>query len=259
MFLTDLPDALKGWGLTVIEVDGWRFRGHGEMSSASAVVCHHTAGPATGNYPSLATVRDGRSDLPGPLAQIGLGRDGTVYLIASGVAYHAGEVREDWQSNWNAIGIEAEATGVSTWPDVQVDAYARLCAALCKHYNIPVTRVLGHKEVCDPPGRKVDPNFDMDAFRERVRNATGDDMAEYGERILEKLDKIASRQNEIAAAQLQRERNQRDRLKAQFDQIDTAVDELAAAQADDATKRQAGHIKDLVKSVRDQIATEETA
>jgi hypothetical protein len=33
---------------------------------------------------------------------------------------------------------------------------------------VPTARVLGHKEVATPTGRKVDPNFDMPAFRGRV-------------------------------------------------------------------------------------------
>lgn len=170
MYLTDLADACRKSGLKVIECDNWRTRGHGGMSGVRTLVPHHTAGPATGNYPSLGIVRDGRTGLYGPLAQLGLGRDGTVYVIAAGLCYHAGVVRDSSYSNSYAIGIEAEATGVTTWPEVQMDAYARLCAALCEHYDVPVSRVLGHKEICYPPGRKSDPNFDMDAFRARIAN-----------------------------------------------------------------------------------------
>ena len=168
MMLTDLAAAVRASGLPVIEVPGWKTRGHGQMTAVDTIVCHHTAGPAKGNYPSLSVVRDGRADLPGPLAQLGLARDGTVYVIAAGVAYHAGVVKESSYDNWHAIGIEAEATGVDPWPEAQLDAYARLCAALCARYRLPVARVLGHKEVCSPSGRKVDPNFDMPAFRNRV-------------------------------------------------------------------------------------------
>lgn len=193
MLLTDLADACRKSGLPIIEVAGWRSRGHGQMADVRTVVCHHTAGPGSGNYPSLGIVCDGRSDLRGPLAQLGLGRDGTVYVIAAGLAYHAGYVRDDSYSNAHAIGIEAEATGVTTWPAAQMDAYARLCAALCEHYKVPVSRVLGHKEVCAPAGRKTDPNFDMAAFRAAVTNV-GDDMtpeqADQLDRIEKKLDDL---------------------------------------------------------------------
>jgi hypothetical protein len=177
-YLTDLLEAVRKSGLEVIEVGGWRTRGHGAMSAVETIVVHHTATAksAQGDYPSLGIVRDGRSDLAGPLAQLGLGRSGKVYVIAAGVCYHAGDVQTTTQDNWHAIGIEAEADGLSPWPAAQVDAYARLCAALCDHYGLTSARVQGHKEVCSPRGRKTDPNFDMDAFRARVTDYLEDDM-----------------------------------------------------------------------------------
>ncbi|CAF1082927.1 unnamed protein product, partial [Adineta ricciae] len=46
--LTGLADILRGAGLNVVEVAGWRTRGHGVMSSVKGIVVHHTAGPASG-------------------------------------------------------------------------------------------------------------------------------------------------------------------------------------------------------------------
>jgi hypothetical protein len=168
MMLTDLATVLRDAGLTVIEVDGWRTRGHGLMTSVQTIVCHHTAGPATGELPSLGTVRDGRSGLSGPLSQLMLGRSGRWYVVAAGLCYHAGVVLRDSYANENAIGIEAEATGVDSWPAAQYDSYARGVAALTKAYGLQVSDVLGHKEVASPRGRKSDPNFDMAAFRSKV-------------------------------------------------------------------------------------------
>lgn len=171
MMLTDLAEAARKSGLPVEEVDGWRTRGHGHMIAVNTIACHHTAtsAKAAGNYPSLGIVRDGRSDLPGPLSQLGLGRDGTVYVIAAGVAYHAGATFFPRQDNWHAIGIEAEHDGVSAWNPVQHAAYVRLVAALAEHYGVPLSNVQGHKEIATPLGRKVDPTFDMTAFRARVK------------------------------------------------------------------------------------------
>lgn len=174
MMLTDLADICRAAGLATREVDGWRTRGHGEMRQPETVVCHHTAGPASGNMPSLNVLIHGRTDLPGPLCHLGLGRDGTVYVVAAGLAYHAGTVRETTMGNAYAIGIEAEATGVDPWPEIQLEAYAQLCRALCDAYGIPVIRVLGHKEVCSPVGRKTDPNFDMAAFRRQITDQEDD-------------------------------------------------------------------------------------
>ena len=254
MMLTNLADAARKSGLPVVEVDGWRTRGHGGLVSVRTIVVHHTATAATapGDYPSLGIVRDGRPDLDGPLAQLGLGRDGTVYVIAAGVAYHAGTVFESMQDNWHAIGIEAEHDGVSPWPLEQVDAYARLCAALCDRYGLGPDRVLGHKEVAAPAGRKTDPNFDMAAFRGRVSvhlANQGDPMSDYTTQIdaiqkdaaeakanTERLLKIADRQNEKRNAQNKRVM---DRLQRLIDVVndgdrdhDTIVAELQAARAE---------------------------
>jgi len=170
MLLLDLPAAIAAAGLPVVEVAGWRTRGHGELTTVQTIVCHHTAtaASASGDYPSLGIVVNGRPHLAGPLANLGLGRSGTVYVIAAGVAYHAGDTWSPSQDNWHAIGIEAEHDGISPWPSELVDAYARLCAALAAHYGLGAARVQGHKEVCKPAGRKADPNFDMTAFRARV-------------------------------------------------------------------------------------------
>lgn len=176
MWLTELADVARRSGLNVIETPGWKTRGHGGMAGVKTIICHHTAGPKTGEMPSLNTVVAGRPGLPGPLAQLGLGRSGAVYVVAAGLSYHAGATFTAEQGNVNAIGIEAEATGIDAWPAVQYDAYARLCRTLIDHYALPLFKVLGHKEVATPLGRKVDPNFDMGEFRMAVSQAGGPDL-----------------------------------------------------------------------------------
>lgn len=173
MYLLDLPDVLRrAPALRVIEEPGWRTRGHGPMRSVDGVVAHHTAGPVTGDAPSLRVVRDGRPGLSGPLAQLFLARSGAVHVVAAGLAYHAGQVTAVTYANGRRIGIEAEATGrdnvPTDWPPAQMTAYAQLCAALCLGYHFDPGDVLGHKEVAYPLGRKIDPNFGMSAFRTRV-------------------------------------------------------------------------------------------
>lgn len=169
-WLSNLANVVRRSGLPVVEVEGWRTRGYAgrTLVSVETVVCHHTAGPKTGNMPSLNVLTNGRAGVAGPLAQLGLARDGTVYVIAAGWANHAGAVRDPSFGNAYSIGIEAEATGVDTWPEVQMDAYARLVRVLLDAEALSVSRALGHKEICAPVGRKIDPNFDMGAFRTRV-------------------------------------------------------------------------------------------
>jgi len=168
-----LPQALKDGGLRIAPVDGWENRGDGDVGTTVGVICHHTAGPRNGNMPSMGTLLQGRPDLPGPLAQLGLGRDGTYFVIAAGRCNHAG--KGSWQGvttgNSSFIGIEAENTGLSNdspWPAVQVDAYHRGVAAILKHIGRPAAFCAGHKEYALPAGRKDDPNFDMNPFRAAV-------------------------------------------------------------------------------------------
>lgn len=174
--LTWLASVLLDAGLKVAEVDGWKNRGRGEVGPIRGVICHHTVGSKTGNMPSLNVLIHGRADLPGPLSQLGLGRDGTYYVIAAGRCNHAGV--GNWQGftsgNMNFIGIEAENTGflsgplADPWPAVQIDAYARGCAAILSKIRANAIMCCGHKEYALPLGRKTDPTFDMDSFRMKV-------------------------------------------------------------------------------------------
>lgn len=168
--LTWLPEVLGRADLKVALVDGWENRGRGQVSNTLGVICHHTVGPRNGNMPSLDVLIRGRPDLSGPLAQLGLGRDGTFYVIAAGRCNHAGP--GSWKGidagNLHFIGIEAEHTGnpADPWPAVQMDAYQRGAAAILKHTHRAFDDCIGHKEWA--PGRKPDPTFDMKAFRRTV-------------------------------------------------------------------------------------------
>lgn len=173
MMLTQLATVARLTGYPVVEVAGWKDRGRpGDMSGVKTITCHHTAnGGAPGNYPSLRVVRQGRPGLPGPLAQLGLGVDGTIYVIAAGKCNHAGVSKATAYTNSWAVGIEAEAQGTgasSDWPPKQRESYVRLCRALIEEFNLDVADVLGHKETCSPKGRKSDPSFDMPKFRKEV-------------------------------------------------------------------------------------------
>jgi peptidoglycan hydrolase-like protein with peptidoglycan-binding domain len=179
MSLIWLPQVLKEAGLKVSLVPGWEKSGRGDVGSTCGVICHHTATPGGGNMPTLGTLIKGRDDLPGPLAQLGLGRDGTFYVVAAGKCNHAGT--GIWQGlrsgNTNFIGIEAENTGGAgdPWPEVQLEAYARGVAAILKHIGKGPEACAGHKEWALPVGRKNDPSFSMIDFRKRVALLMDDD------------------------------------------------------------------------------------
>lgn len=174
-----LADAARMTGYPVIELPGHRTRGHGGFRVLEGVVGHHTAtsDKAGGDYPSERIVRDGRSDLAGPLANYGLGRSGAVYVVASGVAWHAGASRWAGFSDLNDefLGIEAESAGYGGWSPAQLDAYPRLVAAALFMMRRGADRYAGHKDVCLPAGRKPDPRgIDTRWLQDVVRSYAGD-------------------------------------------------------------------------------------
>lgn len=155
-----LVDAARATGYPVIEVPGWQTRGHGAMRVLEGVVGHHTGTPASagGDYPTRNVVTNGRSDLAGPLCNIGLGRSGTMYVVAAGCAWHAGASRHAGFTDLNDeyLGIEAESPG-NAWTPQQRDAYPKLVGSLLKHMSRPATRYVSHRGCAVPSGRKDDP------------------------------------------------------------------------------------------------------
>lgn len=179
-FLPDrTPAILRSYGLKVVVVPGWKTRSRPSSTGnfdPVGVLCHHTATSKSSSVSAvLSLLVRGRSDLPGPLCHFSLGRDGTVYVVAAGRANHAGEAKASGtvsagDGNALYIGIEAMNSGTGEpWPKVQKDAYALLCAVLCKEFtHNTVKTVRGHKETSVTG--KIDPTFDTDTFRAHVAN-----------------------------------------------------------------------------------------
>src|SRR6185312_10373669 len=84
--LTWLAEVLEDAGLKVAEQPGWRSRGRGEMGTVKGVMCHHTAGSAKGVMPSLDVITNGRPDLAGSLAQLGLAATARTSLLLQAAA-----------------------------------------------------------------------------------------------------------------------------------------------------------------------------
>lgn len=170
-----LADVLRAAGLRVIEVDDWQTRGADGLNPLWQV-WHHTASAAGRNAPSLTICIKGRPDLRGPLCNLLVARDGTIYVVASGIANHAGS--GDWPTpgehvvggNRESIGWECENNGLGEpWNAAQVLAICIGMAAICRHTGRGADTVVGHKEFARPRGRKPDPRgIDMDPQRQAI-------------------------------------------------------------------------------------------
>lgn len=183
VYIGDLADVCREAGLTVREVPGWKTRGRPASTGGFdpvGVLVHHTAtSKATSDQAVVDLLVRGRSDLPGPLCQLGLGRDGTVYVIAAGRANHAGTAKASGtvaagDGNALYLGIECFHAGPNEpWSKPQYDALVRLCAVLSLRVTGgSVATVRGHKETSVTG--KIDPTFDMSKFRDDVDIAMRD-------------------------------------------------------------------------------------
>lgn len=176
-----LADALRKESVQVVEHPGWEERGAASFDPRGVLV-HHTGPPST-EAQIGGCIRGRRATptqraLPGPLAQVVLTPDGVAHVIAAGRANHAGV--GDWKGitkgNTRLFGIEAVHPGDKNipWPDVQIAAYHRVVAAMCRLAGVGADMVAAHGEYALPAGRKVDPaGIDMDAFRAAVAQLLG--------------------------------------------------------------------------------------
>lgn len=219
MMLTDLAEACRKSGLTVVELPGWQRRGRPASTGGfnpRGVLCHHT-----GSYDDITDAANdheyadwmatvGRSDLPAPLCHLALSAEGVVYVCAASRANHAGTARATGpmpagDGNELYVGIEAMNSGSQGWSPVQYGAYVRLCASLCRHYGWPARNVRAHRETSVTgkwdPGLLDMPEFRGDIARE-INNPSPTDSAED---IDMKLDEVinpkAAKKDQLTVAE----------------------------------------------------------
>jgi N-acetyl-anhydromuramyl-L-alanine amidase AmpD len=176
-----LADILRAAGLSVVEHPGWLRRGHGQFRDIRGVMVHHTGSDTA----TAASIAEGRPDLPGPLSQLHIARDGTVTAVAAGIAWHAGAGRYPWlpagTGNRHTIGIECANSGTgptaphrTNWPDAQYVALVRSCAAIMRCLRLHAARTIGHREYAGRVQGKWDPGaIDMDILRADIRARIG--------------------------------------------------------------------------------------
>ena len=183
--LSTAVQILADHGTEVTQIAGWKGREAREDIECvpEAIAVHHTGDVST----PIAIIRDGRRDLPGPLAHFLVGQSGRTYLIASGYTNNVGNGGYDnfqlakagkltaqvrppasdgtWSANRRVWGIEADGTG--DWPPIVRQHVIEVCAAL--HIAEGWTngaRVMGHDEFTRrKPG---DPGDDMGGVRAAV-------------------------------------------------------------------------------------------
>ncbi|MFD7429063.1 N-acetylmuramoyl-L-alanine amidase [Streptomyces sp. NPDC059818] len=189
----DVVTALRAEGVTVVQVGSWRTHNRnskGAWGPVNGSIVHHTVTRGTAN--TVAMVRDGYADLPGPLCHGMIAKDGRVHMVGWGRTNHAGGgdpavlaqvVAEDYgtrptpptRGNSNGVdgnhsfyGWECEnlGDGKDPWPADQYDAIVRVQAALCRAHGWSAKSVIGHLEWSSD---KVDPRgFTMASLRADV-------------------------------------------------------------------------------------------
>lgn len=167
--------ALTAEGCTVVETNGWRThnRNHkGPWGPLHGVMIHHTAGVFDG---IVEYCRTGSAELPGPLSQVVIDKQGVIYLIGWGRANHAGggdpavleavineesplpksheHQGSDGAVDGNAHFVGAECVnkgdGKDPWPAVQITAMQRFTAAVCRFYGWSARSGIRHLDWSD--------------------------------------------------------------------------------------------------------------
>lgn len=174
MGLTWLADTLRGAGLEVVEHSGWKTHDRpGDWLPRFGVV-HATAAPASqADSVQIRVVRDGRSDLPGPIANAVIDRDGRWHVVSAGrcnstLVGTAGP----FEGLGNTYALSTEGCNDNrdeAWSAKQYRSYVVGWAAWCRRLGWKPSRLVGHKE--HTPGHKTDPTFNMDQFRRDVQAA----------------------------------------------------------------------------------------
>lgn len=195
MTATQIVEQLRKWGVTFKSVDGWqtRNRNHkGPFDDVRGFVVHHTGDDALDSI-DLKVIINGRSDLPGPLAQFGCDDAGVIWLIGCGRANHAGGGDPDVlravtnesytdrppathehegssgavDGNSHFYGVETFYSGSRPPTSKAYTSLVRLAAAICDFHGWSAKSVIGHKEWSD---WKIDPgNVSMIEFRADVQ------------------------------------------------------------------------------------------
>lgn len=180
-FAKAVRDGCRNLGVEVNEVDGCYSRGNGQTSDYRGIVNHHTAGGFTIGFDRILV--DGWWDLPGPLCNTALDRNGRLWLIAAHPANHAG-ASGGWDTaplphtglfNKLTWGCEIQYPGVVPMTDAQYRSALIQSHVVCKVAGVPGdyrwvkfhqgTSVQGKWD----PGYAEGRTYDIARFRDDIR------------------------------------------------------------------------------------------
>lgn len=192
-----LVNALKAEGLDVRTYGEWRTRNRnhkGPWGPIHGTMFHHTGGGPDG---AVQYCYSGSPELPGPLCQGVIDKEGVVWVISAGRANHAGggdpnvlaAVRDERYNDYPPVTHQHQGTAGAVdgnayfygfecvnegdnddiWPPVQVDAMVRAGAAISRVYGWSEKSVIAHKEWSDYKPDPEGPGFpSMKAFRAKI-------------------------------------------------------------------------------------------
>jgi hypothetical protein len=178
MRVLEIPDMLRKYDVEPVVMADFKTAGNEYPDRPEGALRHWTAGSTRLGIPSLATLRFGRSDLPGPLCAVGQERADPskwdrAYCIASGKANHAGA--GNWHgldSNYDLLGLEIEWAGpTEAFSSKRRDVSERIMRALLDCCDNPANNAqlaAEHREYALPAGRKIDTNLSGDTLRRRM-------------------------------------------------------------------------------------------
>jgi len=191
--MIDLAQAMAEFGLDYQDhrVDGYKNRAF----TPGGLLIHHTASNRRNPMMNHKLYTAGRQGLPGPIVQVGLGRDNAVLLFSDGYCNHAGRASRKavletmrgntvvadaaarslkdsrwFSANKRLVGIEVDLDGIGE--PLQIHrrrALVDLCAAICVHMGWHGGHATTHRHITT---RKIDiyaPDFPTwDKFQHEI-------------------------------------------------------------------------------------------
>lgn len=154
VMLTWLAEDLRAEGCTVVEIAGWKSYGRPGDFDPDGPCWHHTGTTtsASNPAPTLDTCINGRPDLDGPLCQVMIGYDGTVYVIAAGRANHAGACSgfgpytSTRDGNDQLVGLEIDYDGTQKMSSAQKTAATKVSAVILRRLKHDHSWTVRHEE-----------------------------------------------------------------------------------------------------------------